>query len=207
MTLVGLLASVVLSPLHAKNPKLEVELVAMAHAARDVRLVPTPDRRIVIRGGPAPLPTIPSPEAVNEITRTNSVRLKAIVDRYGWPGKKLAGEDGAHAAWEVLIAAPDVALHQRSFALMQPMRNQVRKLDFAYLTDVVAVENDQPQTYGTQWTCRSGHLVLTTPVRDRPGVDARRKAVGLPPLGANYLQILHGFSDNKPGCFSRLPRG
>lgn len=38
----------------------------------------------------------PRMEAVH---RSNAARLTGIIERYGWPGKSLVGEDGAEAAW------------------------------------------------------------------------------------------------------------
>jgi hypothetical protein len=36
---------------------------------------------------------------VAPVDRDNTARLREIVARHGWPGRALAGEQGAHAAW------------------------------------------------------------------------------------------------------------
>jgi hypothetical protein len=36
---------------------------------------------------------------VEPVDRDNTARLRAIVGRHGWPGHRLVGEAGAHAAW------------------------------------------------------------------------------------------------------------
>lgn len=33
-----------------------------------------------------------------QVDRDNTAWLKKVIDHHGWPGKALAGEDGAHAA-------------------------------------------------------------------------------------------------------------
>ena len=40
----------------------------------------------------------PRMEAVH---RENAAKLRDIVLRVGWPGEKLVGKDGAHAAWRI----------------------------------------------------------------------------------------------------------
>jgi hypothetical protein len=36
---------------------------------------------------------------VGPVDRDNTARLREIVAERGWPGRRLAGEAGAHAAW------------------------------------------------------------------------------------------------------------
>lgn len=38
-------------------------------------------------------------DAVRGVDAENAPWLEDIVAKYGWPGAKLVGEDGAHAAW------------------------------------------------------------------------------------------------------------
>ncbi len=174
-----------LRPLHAKNPELQAELVAMQEAVSEARR----DRDNAQRG----VFVNPTDEQirVTELNVANVARLKQIIERYGWPGKKLVGSDGAHAAWLIATLSvghdPATVVEDNAFlaqvlALMKRAGNDVSKSDRAYLDDRVAAMNGQPQTYGTQWGCPDGELVPLTPVRDESGLDARRKAVGLRPL-------------------------
>jgi hypothetical protein len=204
MTVVAWIGSLLLSPLHAQNPKLEVELVAMSDASR-IQRVQVSGSRVTLGSGLVVPPEVKAfEENRRRIDAANTSRLAAIVDKYGWPGKKLAGSDGAHAAWLVLMRASDPALQQRAFGLMRKMRDQIAKLDYAYMSDVVAVQTSRPQTYGTQWTCRDGHIALLTPLRDPGRVNELRAGVGLPRLGDDYKRILNGFASDRPGCTARL---
>jgi hypothetical protein len=58
----------------------------------------------------------------------------------------------------------------------------------ALLTDRVAAARGKPQVYGTQADIRDGRVRLK-PIADSAGVDARRAAVGLPPL-REYVRVL-----------------
>jgi hypothetical protein len=42
---------------------------------------------------------------MEEVHRRNAARLKVVIAEQGWPGRSLAGEDGAHATWLVLQPA------------------------------------------------------------------------------------------------------
>ena len=43
---------------------------------------------------------------VAPVDRDNTARLREIIGRHGWPGRQLAGDDGAHAAWLLAQHAP-----------------------------------------------------------------------------------------------------
>jgi hypothetical protein len=116
-------------------------------------------------------------------------RLREIVDEHGWPTFDLVGRDGATAAW--LIAQhsdQDVAFQEEALGLMQAAADddQVDPTELAYLEDRVAVNNGEPQRYGTQVRCTPFGAQPATPLVDPEGVDDLRAEVGLDPL-ASYL--------------------
>jgi hypothetical protein len=70
-----------------RNPELRSELMAMEDL----------DQRV--REGFS-LQTLP--EKITEmqaVDAKHTARMKEIVTKYGWPGRSLVGDDGAHAAW------------------------------------------------------------------------------------------------------------
>jgi hypothetical protein len=113
--------------------------------------------------------------------------LHVIVDKLGWPGKPAVGEDGAHAAWLLVQHAdkdPDFA--KRALGLMEPLvkPGEVDARDYAYLYDRVAVHDNRPQRYGTQF--KDGY---PNPIEDEAHVDERRAAVGLGTMAAYKQQM------------------
>jgi hypothetical protein len=118
-------------------------------------------------------------------------RLRAIVNQFGWPGRRLVGDDAAHAAW-LLLQHSDTS-YQR---VMLPMirerarQNDVRAADAALLEDRVRVGKGRKQRFGSQLrnTSIPGAPPVLYPIEAEECVDVRRAAVLLPPL-ADYLAL------------------
>lgn len=119
-------------------------------------------------------------------------RLRTIVRAHGWPGRLLAGDDGAHAAW-LLLQHADSSYQRTMFPVLWAAvrRGDARAADAAYLDDRVRIDAGRPQRYGTQLSNPSapGAAPKLAPVEDERCVDRRRAAVQLPRL-ASYLAML-----------------
>lgn len=126
-------------------------------------------------------------------------RLCQIVDSYGWPGKSMVGENGAHAAW-LLVQHADRApdFQARCLKLMSAAGiGEVDVTDLAYLTDRVRVNAGQPQVYGTQfWTDENGKFGPRL-LEDEYAVDERRTEVGLGPLAEYRQQMLKIYGESE----------
>lgn len=61
--------------------------------------------------------------------------------------------------------------------------------DVAYLTDRVAANAGEPQTYGTQKGCSEDGEPLPAPLADPERVDELRSAAGLPPLADHLAEM------------------
>ena len=117
----------------------------------------------------------------------HDARLKEIIDRYGWPGRSLVGEDGADGAW--VIAQHADRHHQWRRAWLTLVREAAASGEadprhFARLTDRVALVDGSMQLYGT-WAQRgpSGEVLFDPPAQgNAEDVDSRRIAIGLPPI-------------------------
>jgi hypothetical protein len=131
---------------------------------------------------------------VEESDRASTARMHEIVATYGWPGKKLVGEDGAHDAWLLVQHADrDLAFQKQCLALMQPLvaSGDVAAIDVGYLDDRVAVAEGRPQTYGTQF----GPDRQPRPMVDPDHVDTRRKAIGLGTMAEYRVQMHKMYGD------------
>ena len=137
----------------------------------------------------------PLPEEVgrrwHEVDTANTARLGQIIERHGWPGKSLVGEDGAAAAF-LLVQHADLEpeFQKRSLVLLEQAvkDGEAKPAHLAYLTDRVRRHQDQAQVYGTQCQWIDGEPVPFT-IEDPEHVDERRAAVGLGPL-SEYLELM-----------------
>lgn len=127
---------------------------------------------------------------VAPIDRDNTERLREIVGKRGWPGHRLVGKAGAHAAWLLAQHAPP-DLQEECLPLLEDavVWGDASPADLAYLMDRVLMHRGEPQIYGTQYQVRDGVLELWT-VRDPSGLDQRRAALGLEPEAANRARLL-----------------
>lgn len=123
-------------------------------------------------------PDLEAHSVVARVDRENTARIKELVNSFGWPGKSLVGEDGAHAAWLLVQHADhDLEFQRRSLELMEPLMEvgEISPDHYAYLYDRVAVGDGRPQRFGTQFgPDREPH-----PIEDPQDVDARRSKFGL----------------------------
>jgi hypothetical protein len=112
-----------------------------------------------------------------------TLRLKEIVASHGWLTPALVGKDGVGAAWLILQHSPDYAWQEQMLPVLERAASagEIRRTDVALLTDRVLVRRGKPQRYGNSFSFKDGRLV-PDPIEDIGGLDARRAALGLPPM-------------------------
>ena len=151
-------------------------------------------------------------QTVEPVDRANTARLQEIVAEHGWPGHRLVGEEGAHAAWLLAQHAPQ-QFQEQCLPLLEDAvaQGDASPIDLAYLRDRVLMFRGEPQIYGTQYLVKDGVLTLWT-VQDPEGLDARRAALGLEPEAANRASLLsaEGLTgqqpdDQEPGAAEQAP--
>jgi hypothetical protein len=145
-------------------------------------------RSRVIKAGPA---DAQAARTMAEVDRKNTARLKEIVNKHGWPGKSLVGEDGAHAAWLLVQHADkDHDFQKRCLTLLEKAvkRGEAAAADHAYLSDRVLVAENKKQLYGTQFRTVDGKME-PYPIADEKGLERRRKEAGLSSM-AEYRKML-----------------
>ncbi len=129
--------------------------------------------------------------SMNSVDSGNQAWLKPLLLAHGWPSRATLDSDGVAAVFLMVQHADlDTAFQAAMLPLVQAAYRacDLDGQSVALLTDRVAKARGRPQVYGTQTTFR-GREPVFDPIEDSAGVDARRSALGLPPL-AVYKQKL-----------------
>jgi len=135
-----------------------------------------------------------------KIDADNTAYMKTVIDKYGWPGNSMVGEDGALAAFLLVQHADLQSGFQKQCLPLLEAAVQAKEAaadHVALLTDRVLIAEGKPQRYGTQFRTVGGESV-PFPIEDPENVDARRKAVGLEPL-AEYARQMQSMQKNEKG--------
>lgn len=126
----------------------------------------------------------------DSIDLRNTVRLKEIVAKNGWPTISKVGAETSRAAWllaQHAYADPDFM--KECLALMKQAREgEVNPVDIAFLEDRTLTMEDKPQIYGTQFRTING-VTGPFPMEDPGHVDERRASVGLGTFAENKARI------------------
>jgi hypothetical protein len=159
------------------NPELRAELLARFDRDQSARRASYDDGRFANEDANV---------ALTEVDRENTARMKTIIAEHGWPGWKLVGVDGAHAAWILVQHADhDVPFQKDCLARLEcaVKAGDADPADWAYLVDRVAVAEKRKQVYGTQFDEQR----QPRPIEDEAHVDERRRSVVLGPM-ADYVR-------------------
>lgn len=114
----------------------------------------------------------------------NAEKLKKIIDKYGWPGKSLVGQEGANAAFMIAQHSISKPVLQRQFLaeLKKAVANgEATPNQEACLEDRILFNEGKPCKYGMlfDWD-DEGNLIAN--VDDEALVNERRAKLGLSTL-------------------------
>lgn len=121
---------------------------------------------------------------IQAIDDANTKRLTEIVRRHGFPTVRLVGKDAVQAAFVIMIHSQSLALKKRALPYVRSAarRGEIPNDAFASLTDTILRAEGKPQVYGTKFDLVEGKRFVIAPTRDPARLDARRAALGLPPI-------------------------
>jgi hypothetical protein len=128
----------------------------------------------------------------DSVFNANLEWMRLVLARYGWPGRRLVGDEGSHGAWLLLQHADrDTALQRTALQFLENAvgAGDASSRDLAYLTDRVRGAEGRPQVYGTQLQYDSRGCASPKPSEEPAQLDARRASVGLEPV-AQYVQTV-----------------
>jgi hypothetical protein len=160
------------------------------------QLIALGQRDQAVRDAPAIADSMADTAFVRRMAQRDSAdaaELRAIIARYGWPGRSLVGAKGASAAW--IVAQHNPSLEHEALRLMRALpAGEVSPGDLAMLEDRVRVHDGQPQRYGTQLhQGDDGRTLVFDPIEDVAHLDERRAAAGLPPMPV-YRCMMRAYS-------------
>jgi hypothetical protein len=118
------------------------------------------------------------------IDSTNQVKVKAIIQKYGWPGISFVGRKANQAVFLVIQHSPLVMMME----FIEPFRKSVaagesKAADLALMEDRILMRMGKPQLYGSQVrTNKITGLDEFYQIEDEIHVNERRKKIGLEPL-------------------------
>ena len=131
----------------------------------------------------------PEMQAVHE---ANARALEAIIVETGWPTPRLAGEDGAEAAW--LIAQHAIGLPRFQRKCLELLKAAVAAGEapawqMAMMVDRILTYEGRPQVYGTSFDWDDDGELSPRPIQGPEGLDQRRAEVGLEPLDSAIAKL------------------
>jgi Family of unknown function (DUF6624) len=132
------------------------------------------------------------PPRMAEVHNRNGNELQVVIDQHGWPGRSLVGEDGAEAAWLILLhAIGNSALQRGALPILQDAiaRGEAPLAHAAYLEDKIRFFERRSQRYGTQADWDGNGQMTTWMLEDPHRVNEYRRSVGLDPLVENARQV------------------
>jgi hypothetical protein len=117
----------------------------------------------------------------------NTIMLKALLEDYDWIDAHRFGQRIASHAWVLAQHADaDPAFQKMVLQRMVPYLDNggVSQRNYAYLFDRVAVNNNQPQRYGTQPEpdCNADGTLSPRTLEDPARVNERRAALNMEPM-------------------------
>ena len=121
-------------------------------------------------------------QEMKAIHNSNTKELNRIIDAIGFPTSEKLGEEASSAAWLIIqhsIGQPDFMKKCAALMEIEVEKGQADKINFAYLTDRVAVFEGNPQLYGTQFDWDENGEMSPAKIDDYDKVNERRKAIGL----------------------------
>ena len=125
---------------------------------------------------------------INEKDSINLIKVKAILDKYGWLGADIVGGQGNSTLF-LVIQHSDQATQEKYLPMMRDAvkNGKAQGSSLALLEDRVALGQGKRQIYGSQiGRDNETQTYYVSPLEDPDNVDKRRAAVGLGPL-ADYV--------------------
>lgn len=121
-------------------------------------------------------------EEMKQLHNRNAEKLNDIIDSIGYPTTDKVGKEASEAAWLVIqhsIGRPDFMRKCAKLLEKAVVENKANPRSLAYLADRIAVLEEKPQLYGTQFDWDENGELSPNLFDDAVKVNQRRESVGL----------------------------
>lgn len=131
-------------------------------------------------------------EEMEKLHNKNAQTLDTIISKIGYPTIDKVGKEANEAAWLIIqhsISQPDFMKKCLKLLEIAVTENKADPVNLAYLTDRIAVLENQPQLYGTQFDWDENGKLSPNAFDDLAKVNQRRKYLGLNTLNEQTESI------------------
>ena len=121
-------------------------------------------------------------EEMKELHNRNAKILSEIIDSIGYPTIDKVGKEANEATWLIIqhsIEQPELMRKCAELLERAVREDKADLISLAYLTDRIAVLEEKPQLYGTQFDWDENGNLSPNPFDDINKVNERRKSIGL----------------------------
>ena len=123
----------------------------------------------------------------------NARRLQEIIIQIGWPAQEQVGEEASQAAWLIVQHAISLPSFMKSALALMEEQEKTRTVDpvnLAFLSDRIAMYENRPQSYGTQFVDdEQGRLVPYQLGDSVDQVNQRRQKLGLNTIEERLIEL------------------
>ncbi|MEP1385568.1 MAG: DUF6624 domain-containing protein [Paraglaciecola sp.] len=133
-----------------------------------------------------------------DLLNLHSETLQAIVSLHGWPSESLVGTKGVTAAFIIVKHSQDLLFQQNMLPLIiQSYLNGqgITGQSVAIITDLVAIKQEKPQIFGTQYDVINGKVIFK-PIANIGTIDSLRAELSLVPFAEFKQQLESKHKDN-----------
>lgn len=138
---------------------------------------------------------------MNKQDSINIIKVEEILDKHGWLGEDVIGENGNQTLFFVVQHA-ELNVQEKYLPMLREAvtNNNAKPSQLALLEDRISMRNGKEQTYGSQTKIddKTGKSYFT-PIKDPENVDRRRASVGLQPMAeyAKAFKIVWDIEEHK----------
>lgn len=121
-------------------------------------------------------------EEMAKLHKQNTKILNDIIDQIGYPTIDKVGKEGSEATWLIIQHSIGQPVFMKKCAKLleeQVPDDQANKKNLAYLTDRIAVFENKPQLYGTQFDWDENGKLSPNNFDNLIKVNLRRNSIGL----------------------------